>query len=213
MKYILPVVLVVILFASCTQQKKEITLPYYDDAFFTPKWYKNSSEVPEDFHKIRPFNLINQQGDTITEQSFNDKIYVADFFFATCPGICPKMTANMTIVQEAFKTDDEVLLLSHSVTPAYDSVDVLNKYGQSNGVIPGKWHLATGDREEIYNLGRNFYFAEEDLGLSKDSDDFLHTENFLLIDKRGRIRGIYNGLNKTSINQLIDDINTLKKES
>jgi protein SCO1/2 len=209
-KIILPIIILIIT-ASCSQKEETKLLPYYDDAFFTPKWYTKAEEVPSDFHKIPSFGLLNQSGESVTEQSFKNKIYVADFFFASCPGICPKMTANMTIIQEEFKTDDEVLLLSHSVTPAYDSVSVLNRYGSRNGVIPGKWHLVTGDRDEIYNLGRNYYFAEEDLGLQKSSDDFLHTENFLLIDQNRHIRGIYNGLNKTAINQLIEDIKTLKK--
>lgn len=209
-KIILPIIILIIT-ASCSQKEETTLLPYYDDAFFTPKWYTKAEEVPSDFHKIPSFGLLNQSGESVTEQSFKNKIYVADFFFASCPGICPKMTANMTIIQEEFKTDDEVLLLSHSVTPAYDSVSVLNRYGSRNGIIPGKWHLVTGDRDEIYNLGRNYYFAEEDLGLQKSSDDFLHTENFLLIDQNRHIRGIYNGLNKTAINQLIEDIKTLKK--
>ncbi|MCR9250498.1 MAG: SCO family protein [bacterium] len=209
-KIILPIIILIIT-ASCSQKEETKLLPYYDDAFFTPKWYTKAEEVPSNFHKIPSFGLLNQSGETVTEKSFENKIYVADFFFASCPGICPKMTANMTIIQEEFKTDDEVLLLSHSVTPAYDSVSVLNRYGSRNGVIPGKWHLVTGDREEIYNLGRNYYFAEEDLGLQKSTDDFLHTENFLLIDQNRHIRGIYNGLNKTAINQLIEDIKTLKK--
>lgn len=209
-KIILPIVILIIA-ASCSQKEETKLLPYYDDAFFTPKWYAKAEEVPSDFHKIPSFGLKNQSGETVTEQSFENKIYVADFFFASCPGICPKMTANMTIIQEEFKTDDEVLLLSHSVTPAYDSVSVLNRYGSRNGVIPGKWHLVTGDRDEIYNLGRKYYFAEADLGLQKSSEDFLHTENFLLIDQNRHIRGIYNGLNKTAINQLIEDIKTLKK--
>jgi protein SCO1 len=115
-------------------------------------------------------------------------------------------------IQHAFLADKDVLLLSHSVTPEYDSVSILRDYAEMKGVVEGKWHLLTGNRDEIYNLGRNQYFVEEDLGLEKDPDDFIHTENFVLVDQNRYIRGIYNGLNKTSVNQLIADINTLKSE-
>ncbi len=188
------------------------TLPFYDDATFTPRWIDPNHAVLETFHQISPFELINQEGDTVTEKTFEGKIYVADFFFTTCPGICPKMTANMSVLQEAFLDDDEVMLLSHSVTPETDSVPLLNSYAEKKGVNSNKWHLVTGDRQLIYQLGRKNYFVEEDLGLAKSLDEFLHTENFVLIDKNRHIRGIYNGLNTASINQLITDIKTLKEE-
>ncbi|MGV6831570.1 MAG: SCO family protein [bacterium] len=202
---------------SCESGRKEKTsrvdqLPYYNEASFTPNWLNRSSKELKDFHKIPVFSLTNQEGRLITEQTFNDKIYVTDFFFTSCPGICPKMTDNMLLVQEAFADDDDILLLSHSVTPTKDSVDVLRNYAEAKGVINGKWHLVTGDRSTIYHLGRSAYFAEEDLGRDKTEEDFLHTENFILIDKNRHIRGIYNGLNKTDVLQLIADIKTLKKE-
>ncbi len=118
----------------------------------------------------------------------------------------------MGILQDKFLDDDDVLLLSHSVTPERDSVPVLKEYAEDKGVLSHKWHLATGEQQEIYKLGRRDYFVEQDLGKEKDIDEFLHTENFVLIDKRRHIRGIYNGLSKTSINHLINDIATLKKE-
>ncbi len=189
------------------------TLPFYKEATFTPHWIPPNDEILATFHRISPFNLTNQEGKTITEKSFKDKIYVVDFFFTTCPGICPKMTANMAELQDEFLKDDEVLLLSHSVTPEQDSVPVLKEYAEKKGILSHKWHLVTGTQKEIYKLGRKDYFVEEDLGLDKEEDEFLHTENFVLIDKNRHIRGIYNGLNKASINQLIADIKTLKKES
>ncbi|MGY0391159.1 SCO family protein [Bizionia sp. KMM 8389] len=201
---------------SC-KERTEVTsrvsaLPFYNDASFTPNWLENNSDALTTFHKVPSFSLTNQNGETITEQTFNEKIYVTDFFFTSCPGICPKMTANMAVLQEAFKDDSEVLLLSHSVTPVTDSVPVLKTYAKEKGVDSNKWHLVTGSRSEIYNLGRNTYFVEEDLGEFKTDDDFLHTENFVLVDKNKHIRGIYNGLNKTAVNQLIADIKTLKTE-
>ena len=195
---------------STKQDNQSLALPYYKEPTFTPHWYDKASAVPAGFHQIPAFSLYNQLGETITEEDINGKITVVDFFFTTCPGICLKMTNNMALVQEAFLNDDEVMLLSHSVTPEYDSVAVLQAYAQKKGVQSRRWHLLTGNREEIYELGRYHYFVEEDLGLDKDPDDFIHTENFVLIDGQRRIRGIYNGLNKTAIAQLIADIKALK---
>lgn len=187
-------------------------LPYYKDASFTPHWITPNSDEEKRFHKIRDFKLVNQLGDTITQETFDDKIYITDFFFTSCPGICLKMTGNMLKLQEEFKNDDEIALLSHSVTPSIDSVAVLKKYADKNAIVDGKWHLVTGDKTAIYELGRKQYFVENDLGIPKDLNDFLHTENFLLIDKNKHIRGIYNGLNRASIAQLVTDIKALKKE-
>ncbi|TMM53711.1 SCO family protein [Maribacter algarum] len=188
-------------------------LPYYGDASFTPNWLTPNSDAEKQFHKIPNFKLVNQLGDTITQNTFDNKIYITDFFFTSCPGICLKMTGNMLKLQKEFQNDDEILFLSHSVTPSIDSVSVLKKYAKKNAIIDGKWHLVTGDKTEIYNLGRNQYFVENDLGIPKDINDFLHTENFLLIDKDKHIRGIYNGLNRASIAQLIIDVKALKNES
>lgn len=206
--------LLIALLGSCsaaeeTQAKATMDLPYYAEASFTPHWLAADSDSLVSFHRIRPFQLVNQLGDTITEQSLAGKVYVADFFFTACPGICPKMTSNMAILQEEFRNEDRLKLLSHSVTPKYDSVSVLREYAEAKGVEADKWHLLTGDRDEIYRLGRKDYFVEEDLGTEKDLDEFLHTENFVLIDENRHIRGIYNGLNRASVNQLTADIRTL----
>ncbi len=197
---------------STDKTSRVATLPYYGDATFTPYWFAADSSALTTFHRISDFELTNQAGETITAQTFADKIYITDFFFTTCPGICPQMTANMGVLQDEFMNDEEVLLLSHSVTPERDSVAVLKDYAKNKGVISKKWHLVTGKQQEIYRLGRKDYFVEEDLGLEKEADDFLHTENFVLIDKNRHIRGIYNGLNKAAIQQLIADIYSLKKE-
>ena len=209
--------LLVFVALSCKNQNKETqtrvdTLPYYDEATFTPHWMNADDDELASFHTIPSFELTNQDGDIVTEKTFDNKIYVTDFFFTTCPGICPKMTANMNILQDVFKDDDNLLLLSHSVTPETDSVQALKVYAENKGVVSGKWHLVTGERKQIYDLGRQSYFVEEDLGEEQSEDDFLHTENFVLIDKNKHIRGIYNGLNKTAIDQLVADIKTLEKE-
>ncbi len=212
----LSVSLFVILFA-CSEKPSEKSsrveqLPYYQDATFTPHWIAPNEARLDTFHQISPFQLVNQEGDTITGKTFDGKIYVTDFFFTICPGICPKMTANMGILQDEFLKDDDVLLLSHSVTPTRDSVPVLKEYAEEKGIVSGKWHIVTGSQVDIYKLGRKDYFVEEDLGLKKELDEFLHTENFVLIDQNKHIRGIYNGLKKTDIQQLIVDIELLKKE-
>jgi protein SCO1/2 len=209
------------IFYSCTEQSESsqesaknetetsAQLPYYNEATFQPNWI-NEEDSLDGFHQIRPFKLIDQKGNAFTENKLVGKIYVADFFFATCGGICPKMTSNMSILQDEFIDEPEILLLSHSVTPTIDTPAALSDYADRNGIHYKKWKLLTGERSEIYDLGRNFYFIEENLGLLKGEDDFLHTENFVLIDQDRRIRGIYNGLNKTSINYLIEDIKTLQ---
>lgn len=203
-------------FISCggpsEEESRVAHLPYYSEATFTPQWIAKDTSAIAKFHKIPEFELFNQHGDTLTEQNFTDKIYVADFFFTFCSGICPKMTNNMKLIQDAFLDDTDVLLLSHSVTPDHDTPQILSEYAEAKGVHAEKWHLATGKRETIYDLGRNAYFVEEDLGIEKEPGDFLHTENFVLIDQNRHIRGIYNGLNKTAIAQLITDIKTLKRE-
>lgn len=209
--------LAVISLGACNESQENKsrveTLPFYNEATFTPHWILTDDQRLDTFHRISPFTLTNQEGKTITEDDFKDKIYVVDFFFTICPGICPKLTANMMLLQDEFLDDDMVLLMSHSVTPERDSVPVLKEYAENRGILSHKWHLVTGAQEEIYKLGRQDYFIEEDLGINKKEGDFLHTENLVLVDKNRHIRGIYNGLNKTSINQLIADIKTLKKEN
>lgn len=190
-------------------QSKQQPLPYYDTPDFTPRW-----DIPngKDFHKIRPFSLINQNNQTFTEKDIEDKICVVDFFFTTCPGICPKLAKSMADIQKEFLADDELLLLSHSVMPDVDSVPVLQVYANEKKVNFKRWKLLTGSKKEIYDLGRKYYFVEEDEGISKSDDIFLHTENFILIDKERHIRGIYNGLDPSSIQSLISDIHRLKQE-
>ncbi|WP_117881285.1 SCO family protein [Aureibaculum luteum] len=196
-----------------TETSRVDYLPYYNEESFTPNWLTPNTDEEQAFHKIPDFELINQLGDTVTQKTFDNKIYIADFFFTSCPGICPKMTSNMVKLQEEFKQDKEILFLSHSVTPTIDSVAELKKYAEKHGVIDNKWHLVTGDKTAIYNLGRNQYFVENDLGVPKNIDDFLHSENFLLIDKNKHIRGIYNGLNRASLAQLVTDVKALKDEN
>ena len=187
---------------------KQDQLPYYTSADFTPRWL-NSKEA-DTIHRIPDFSFTDQQGETVTQKTFDNKITVVDFFFTSCPGICKKLTKNLLAVQSVFKNDNNVLLLSHSVTPEHDSVSVLHAYAQSNGIDAGKWRLVTGNKNKIYTIARSAYFADEDLGMQQDSTTFLHTENILLIDKQHHIRGVYKGTLPSEIDDLIADIKKLE---
>ncbi|MBF8148903.1 SCO family protein [Winogradskyella sp. F6397] len=161
------------------------------------------------YHKIADFSLTNQNGEIVTQNNYKDKIYVADFFFTTCQTICPIMTDHMVKIQNEIINDDEVMLLSHSVTPKIDSVAQLKKYAKEKGVIDRKWNLVTGDKKQIYELARKSYLAVKTDG-NGDAYDMIHTENFMLIDKKRQIRGFYDGTNPEDIDQLLEDIETLK---
>jgi len=214
-KYFSIILLITTLLPACKNEEKpqpEKQLPYYNTADFTPQWIVGGAAKKAAFHTIPPFSFTDQNGKTITEKTTDGKIYVANFFFTRCPGICPKLTKNLSLVQDAVKDDTAVLLISHSVTPESDSVARLLRYANENNIITGKWHLLTGNRDSIYTLARQSYFADEDLGQQKDASDFLHTENMLLIDKHKHIRGIYKGTSETEMKNLIADIRLLEKE-
>ncbi len=210
--------LTVILFTmiSCVKEKKvdkTTTLPFFNTAVFTPEWIDENSAKYKNIHTISDFNLINQNGKEITHKFYEGKIYVADFFFVSCPGICPILEKNMSKIQDKYKDDNEVLLLSHTVMPVKDSVSVLKQYAIDNDIESKKWNLVTGDKKQIYDLARQSYFADEDFVKTKDEDAFIHTENFVLIDKKGRIRGVYNGTLALDTQRLIRHIEILKKEN
>lgn len=173
---------------------------------------KHLSNTDTIYHTIGKFALTNQFGETITEQTTKNKIYIADFFFATCQSICPQMSKHLVEVQKAFEKDDSILILSHTVNPLHDTVDVLNKYSLSYKAIKGKWHFLTGNKKTIYDLAKNDYLvnALEDDGTP---EGFLHSELFLLIDAKGRIRGMYDGTDLVQVNKLINDIRLLKTEN
>lgn len=162
-------------------------------------------------HHISDFALVDQLGRTITLADVKDRIIVADFFFTTCATICPKMTTQMERVQEAYKADDRVVILSHSVTPEMDSIPVLADYAALHRADPDRWHFLTGDRKQIYALARRSYFACLDEG-DGGPQDFVHTENFVLVDAQRRIRGFYDGTNPTDVDRLIGDIGKLLAE-
>ena len=202
------IIFVAIGYFLLTPEKK---LPVYNPADVNPKLVDASVKHKRSNHKIADFRLINQNGDTITEEDYNDKIYIADFFFTRCQTICPIMTINMSELQAFYKNDWDIMFLSHSVTPFIDSVSVLRKYADEKGVIDGKWNLVTGDKMHIYNLARKSYFAVLDEG-DGGAQDFIHTEQFILVDKKKQIRGFYDGTDKAEMNRIFEDIEILKKE-
>ncbi|MBO0320750.1 SCO family protein [Muricauda sp. CAU 1633] len=198
---------IIYLFYNALQPKK--MLPIYQPSMVDPTLVDSTLHYKKKYHRIADFTFTNQNGQTITQDDYKDKIYVADFFFTTCPTICPIMTKNMAGIQEAIIDDPDVLLLSHSVTPVIDSVPQLKKYALEKGVIDSKWNLVTGDKKQIYEMARKSYLA-----VKTDGDggpyDMIHTENFILVDKERRIRGFYDGTNPEEIDKLLQDLKILK---
>lgn len=207
MKYLLinSIWIFVIVCSGCQQKS---SLPYYHTANFTPYWEGESKFSKDTLHTIASFEFTNQDGNVVTGSNYKNKIYVADFFFTICPGICPKLTSNLKKVAEAFKENPDVMFLSYSVTPDIDSVAQLKKYAREHD-LPSSWNLVTGDKEEIYTLARQSYFAEREIGFQNSTQEFLHTEHFILVDQDGHIRGIYNGTLELEAGRLIDDIQLL----
>lgn len=199
---------IIFLFYNALQPKK--ILPVYQPSMVDRELVDSTLYFKKKYHTIANFELINQNGEKITQKNYKDKIYVADFFFTTCPSICPIMTKNMAEIQQAILDDDDVLLLSHSVTPVIDSVPQLKKYALEKGVIDRKWNLVTGDKKQIYELARKSYLA-----VKNDGDggpyDMIHTENFILVDKERRIRGFYDGTDPKEIAKLLEDLEILRE--
>jgi protein SCO1/2 len=192
------------------------TLPIFTPRDVNPQLVDTTIQHVGYNHTIADFKFINQNGKTISQEDYKDKIYVADFFFTTCPTICPIMTDNLVWLQDKIKNMPDVMFLSHSVTPDIDSVSVLKKYAIEKGVLDSKWNLVTGNKKDIYYIARKSYLAVE-TGNPEELYDMVHTENFVLVDKKGRIRGFYDGtnLNKPTedgtknVTQLLEDIKWL----
>ena len=212
-RIVLASISLIILFAACKNEVKEIELPYYNKPDFTPVFLKEGEDpmitIP---HTIGGFSLTNQHGLKVENSMLKNKIHVANFFFTGCGSICPSMMEKMKKVNKSFYNDSNVVFLSYSVTPWRDSVSRLMEYAETNEINASNWHLLTGEKSEIYKLARRSYFAEEQLGFTKDSTDFLHTEHVLLVDGGGRIRGVYNGTMALDMEQLSADIKTLTSE-
>ena len=191
--------------------KPKEVLPVFQPAQVNKELVDSTIQYVKKYHTIADFSLVNQNGKTVTQDTYNDKIYIADFFYTTCQTICPIMTDHMVILQNKLKHDPDVMLLSHTVTPKIDSVAQLKKYALNKGVLDTKWNLVTGDKKEIYELARKSYLAVKSYGDGGDYD-MIHTENFILVDQKKRIRGYYDGTRKEDIELLLSDIDILKKE-
>ena len=192
-----------LLLSSCIEQKEE-RLPIFGEKEIT-----GSDTL---YHTIGNFRLINQDSTIVTNETVRGKIYVADFFFTSCRTICPIMKTQMRRVYEAVGDDPDVLIVSHTIDPEYDTVGLLKDYAERLDVESDRWHFLTGSKDSIYYLAQTSYFvtAMEDEG---EADGFIHSGAFLLIDKQGRIRGKYDGTKEEDVDQLIRDIRRLKKES
>ena len=195
-------------FFSCYQQEKK-QLPVYNPVDFKEKLVDKSVRNVSKNHTVANFSLTNQNGITITNKDYENKIYVVDFFFTSCPTICPIMTNNMLKIQDEFIDNDDIKLLSMSVTPEIDNVEILKQYAIEKGVNDSKWNITTGPKKHIYELARKSYFAVVEQG-DGGLQDFIHTPNFILIDTNKQIRGIYDGTNENEILRLIADIKILK---
>ena len=191
--------------------KPREVLPIFQPAQVNEELVDSTIQHVKKYHTIADFSLINQNGKTVTQDTYNNKIYIADFFFTTCQTICPIMTDHMVILQNKLKLDPDVMLLSHTVTPEIDSVAQLKKYALNKGVLDSKWNLVTGDKKKIYQLARKSYLAVKSNGDGGEYD-MIHTENFILIDQKKRIRGYYDGTLEEDIESLLNDIDILKKE-
>ena len=199
--------LLAFIFISCNQDSKN-QLPIYNPVDFNPKYVDKSIQNVNKNHTVKDFNLINQNGNNITSKDYENKIYVVDFFFTRCPSICPIMTDNMKKIQDEYINNDDVMLLSMSVTPDIDDIEVLKNYAVEKGVNDSKWNITTGSKKHIYELARKSYFAVVDQG-DGGLQDFIHTPNFILVDTKKQIRGIYDGTEDNEILRLIKDINVL----
>ena len=196
----------IFLFYSALKPAK--SLPIYNPSDVNPELVDTTVQYISKYHTISDFSFTNQNGKSITQKDYEGKIYVADFFFTSCKSICPKMTTNLVEVQKAFLDNPKVKLLSFSVMPYIDSVSVLKEYAKINSVIDSKWNLVTGDKKAIYAMARKSYLAVKQ-GKPEELYDMVHTENFVLVDSKRRIRGFYDGTKKEEIQRLIEDINWL----
>jgi len=202
-------ILIGIMLVSCSQN--ESRLPILGRKEIKSVTFDGKIKADTIYHTIRDFSFTDQDGVTISQDTFKDKIYVADFFFTTCPTICPIMKRQMLRVYEKYKDNPEVLILSHTIDPDYDSVAVLHEFADRLGVSSKTWHFVTGNKDSIYDIGQNSYMvtARED---PDEPGGYLHSGAFLLIDKDRRVRGIYDGTLEEKVDLLMKDIDKLLKE-
>lgn len=200
----LPLVFIGWYFINKNEQKPLRTLPYFGQ--------KNTIQPGDTvFHTVKPFCFTDQYNEKVTEETVKGKIYVTDFFFTTCQSICPIMSTELERVYKQFQNREDVLILSHTVAPEEDSINVLMDYAKLHGVKDKKWLFLTGEKKHLYEMARKSYLlnAEEGKG---DEEDFIHTQNFALVDKERHLRGFYDGTDSLEVSRLIIDINLLLEE-
>jgi protein SCO1/2 len=202
--------IITVLLTSCSA-KKESRLPIFGEREVVAKEVNGQKVADTVYHTIAHFEFVNQDSLLVTNETFKDKIYVADFFFTSCRTICPKMKTQMLRVYDSIQTMPEVLILSHTIDPDYDTVGLLHDFADRLGVKSNKWHFVTGEQDSIYSIAQTSYFATAMMDKS-EPDGFIHSGAFLLIDKQGRIRGKYDGTIEGDVNKLIVDIRRLRKE-
>lgn len=190
-------------------------------AVFMTYFYRVTREAPKKLnilgnpgHKVGDFSFTNQEGQTVSLANVDGKIRVVNYFFTTCKGICPRMNENMTKVYQAYRGNNDVLIMSHTVDPKKDTVGAIKAYSLRFDADPKQWLFLTGDKKALYQMAREEYLVTvvDDTATVDIEADFIHSERFILVDKGGRIRGQYNGLNNGEVNQLIGDIKELLKE-
>lgn len=199
--------LLAVLVAGCNSTKKEEKAPLLLPVYGVKRV---STEGDTTYHTIGDFSFTNQYKENITQKNTAGKIYIADFFFATCQNICPAMSSQLVRVQESIKNDPEILILSHTVNPMHDTVEVLLDYAGKYQAIKDKWHFLTGAKKDINSLAEKSYLVSaQDDGTP---EGFVHSEKFILVDKQRRIRGVYDGTDSLQVDKLIQEIKILKKE-
>lgn len=190
-------------------------------AVFMTYYYSQTRDLPKKLpilgnpgHRVSDFSFTNQDGKTVTLANVDGKIRVVNYFFTTCKGICPRMNENMTKVYQAYRGNNDILILSHTVDPKKDTVGAMKAYSMHFDADPNQWMFLTGDKKALYEMARDEYLvtAVDDTATADINSDFIHSERFILVDKGGRIRGQYDGLNAGEVNQLIGDIKELLKE-
>ncbi len=206
-RFYFPVMLLAVL--GCMQENKK--LPIYGERETVEKIVDGRTETDTIYHTIQDFAFVNQYGDTVTNRSLDGKVYVTDFFFTTCPTICPLMKKQMKMVYDAIRDKDDVAILSHTIDPRYDTPEVLRKFAGDLGVEGTQWQFVTGSKEKIYEIGQESYMvtARED---STAAGGYLHSGAFILVDKHRRVRGTYDGTKEAEAKKLIRDIDLLLKE-
>jgi len=211
MKKIFSIALVLAAFASCKSNNGGNTLPIYGKRTPVTKTVNGQTATDTIYQTIPAFKFVNQYGDSISEKNLSGKIYVADFFFTSCPSICPVMQRNMLNVYNTFKADPDIKILSFTIDPKYDSVKVLKKYADKLGISGDAWWFLQGKKDTTYKLAEKNYLV----AVSEDKTTpggYVHQGYFVLVDKEKRVRGAYDGTQPEQVNQLIADIKTLKAE-